>query len=447
MASILGADGRPLATTPQARASGRLSRNILDVQQLLGWLQRPDNIGLDTYEKMVLTDETIAAGLEFITLSAISRLGEYVNEDRPDIQDFVRDNFEGMRGSMALAVGDMLCALWAGFSITEIVLRHEGGRFWLESLDTLEPRSIVLHVVTDGGPGHGQVDMVHQWWGMPWQASIPGSKVIHFANRRLGLKPGNPYGISRLKAAYKHWFLKDAMLAAWGLTMERYGTPLTFIETAGGNATVALSDGTQVSRTDYLDGLIGSLTNASGLVLQPGEKVTLAQAARSVGADFEALQQHCNKQMLRSLLVPILLLDNTDVGSYALGQKHFDLFLQGLEHLLLQVTEVLLEQLIRPLVEINFGPQASWGEFLTAPLQPEDLKMWSAIFLDLVNIGALFPGRRDDLNTVRSKFDLDPIEKDELPLLVPAPALPADVAPTPGDTEMRRALLSGLNLG
>ena len=42
----------------------RIGRNILDVHQLMGWLQRPDNIGLETYERMVQTDETIAAGLE-----------------------------------------------------------------------------------------------------------------------------------------------------------------------------------------------------------------------------------------------------------------------------------------------------------------------------------------------------------------------------------------------
>ena len=101
---------------------------------------------------MVQTDETIAAGLEFVTLAAISRLGEYVHEDRPDIQDFIRENFESMQGSLPMAVGDILCAMWAGFSITEVVLREEGGWFWLDSLDTLEPRSVCLHVVADGGP-------------------------------------------------------------------------------------------------------------------------------------------------------------------------------------------------------------------------------------------------------------------------------------------------------
>jgi hypothetical protein len=68
MSVILGADGRPMQRS-RIQPGVRSGRNILDVHQLMGWLQRPDNIGLETYERMVQTDETIAAGLEFVTLA------------------------------------------------------------------------------------------------------------------------------------------------------------------------------------------------------------------------------------------------------------------------------------------------------------------------------------------------------------------------------------------
>jgi hypothetical protein len=428
----------------------RVGRNILNIHQLMGWLQWPDNIGLETYERMVQTDETIAAGLEFVTLAAVSRLGEYVNEDRPDIQEFIRENFETMQGSLSEAVGNMLAALWAGFTVTEIVLREGGGWFWLEALETLEPSSVRLHVVDDGGPRHGQVDKVYQWWGTAWQVEIPGEKVIHFCNRRLGVRAGNPYGTSRLKSVYKWWALKDPMIAAWGLTMQRYGTPFTFIETAGnGNDQILMPDGAVVSRADYLTELIDSMGTGTGMVLSPGEKVTLAQLSRSVGDDFRALQDYCNRVMLRGILVPILLLDNTDVGSYALGQKHFDLFLLGLQHLLLQVTEVLLEQLIRLLIELNFGPQEAWGYFQTAPLEPEDLRIWSDIYANLANTGFVSAEYLPDRNAVRDLFGHDPIE--EGTPWPPVSAQPAGMPlmPLPGfsGTQMRQALMAELDLG
>jgi hypothetical protein len=419
MSVILGADGRPMQRS-RIQPGQRIGRNILDVQQLLGWFQRPDNIGLETYERMVQTDETIAAGLEFVTLAAVSRLGEYVNEDRPDIQEFIRENFETMQGSLSEAVGNMLAALWAGFTVTEIVLREGGGWFWLEALETLEPSSVRLHVVDDGGPRHGQVDKVYQWWGTAWQVEIPGEKVIHFCNRRLGVRAGNPYGTSRLKSVYKWWALK-----------------------------ILMPDGAVVSRADYLTELIDSMGTGTGMVLSPGEKVTLAQLSRSVGDDFRALQDYCNRVMLRGILVPILLLDNTDVGSYALGQKHFDLFLLGLQHLLLQVTEVLLEQLIRPLIELNFGPQDNWGYFQTAPLEPEDLRIWSDIYANLANTGFVSAEYLPDRNAVRDLFGLDPIE--EGTPWPPVSAQPAGMPlmPLPGfsGTQMRQALMAELDLG
>ena len=447
MSVILGADGRPLQRS-RIQPGVRSGRNILDVHQLMGWLQRPDNIGLETYERMVQTDETIAAGLEFVTLAAVSRLGEYVNEDRPDIQEFIRENFETMQGSLSEAVGNMLAALWAGFTVTEIVLREKGGWFWLEALETLEPSSVRLHVVDDGGPRHGQVDKVYQWWGTAWQTDMPGEKVVHFCNRRLGIRPGNPYGTSRLKSVYKWWCLKDPMIAAWGLTMQRYGTPFTFIESAAnGSNTVTLPDGTTASRADYLTELINSMGTGTGMVLSPGEKVTLPQLSRSVGDDFRALQDYCNRVMLRGILVPILLLDNTDVGSYALGQRHFDMFLMGLKHLLLQATEALLEQLIRPLIELNFGPQDNWGYFQTAPLEPEDLKLWSEVFAGLANVGFVRPSTRPIGTPCARSSGLTPSRRERL--WPPVSAQPAGMLmPSwlPG-TQMRQALMAELDLG
>lgn len=175
--------------------------------------------------------------------------------------------------------------------------------------------------------------------------------------------------------------------------------------------------------------------------------MTLAQISRSVGSDFEAVENHCNRVMLRGILVPILLLDNTDVGSYALGQRHFDMFLMGLKHLLLQATEALLEQLIRPLIELNFGPQDAWGYFQTAPLEPEDLKLWSDIFTGLANVGFVSAEHPPDRNAVREKFGLDPIE--EGTPWPPTSALPAAAAPLPdlSGTQMRQALMANLDLG
>ena len=62
-------------------------------------------------------------------------------------------------------------------------------------------------------------------------------------------------------------------------------------------------------------------------------------------------------------MIPSLLFDNGDTGSYSLGQEHYKLFDVSLEALLSLLTEALLEQLVRPLIEWNFGTMDYYGEF------------------------------------------------------------------------------------
>ena len=129
MPTLLGPDGRALRRPQQ-----RMARNHIEhVHQWSGTLLRPDQIGLDTYEKMVDTDETIGAAIDFLALSVCAKLGEYTHPKRK-FQKFIRECFGRMRGSLAMAVEEMLAAMWAGFSGTEICLKSEGGQWMLDQL-------------------------------------------------------------------------------------------------------------------------------------------------------------------------------------------------------------------------------------------------------------------------------------------------------------------------
>lgn len=42
----------------------------------------PDNIPVEMYERMLDTDETVFSGIEFLTMSALARLGQYTQTDQ-----------------------------------------------------------------------------------------------------------------------------------------------------------------------------------------------------------------------------------------------------------------------------------------------------------------------------------------------------------------------------
>lgn len=414
---ILDPQGRPIRSRQRPQPGLKLSRNILEhLHQVAGVLTRNDRVTLKTYETMVDTDETIQAGLEFVALSTVAQLGDFEHPDKK-IQGFVRSNFEDMRSSLSLKCGEILSSLWAGFSTTEMILRAEGSQIRLHALDTLNPRTVALTVNTDpGNLDYGALETVWQWKWSGWESKIPASKCLHYAHRA---RFGDPYGRSRLRAAYKTWFLKDAMLAAWGTTLDRYGAPFTTITTKDLDAPQDFPDGRTGSRGEYLLALIDDLRANSGLVLEEGEQVVIDRPGTRIGEDFEGVLEYCDRRMLRALMIPPLMLEGEKGGSYALGGKQFALMVLFLDYVRRELVEVLTEQLCRPLIGWNYGPQETYGTFALPQTQAEDMKTLAEGFRSLMESGWISPLIQADLDLVRERVGFPKLTEAQAAVLFP----------------------------
>lgn len=113
--------------------------------------RHPDSALLTDFERMVDTDETVAAGIDFMITCVLNKLDKYVNEKQPDIQQFVNDNFEGMKGNLTTACRDILTAIWAGYSGSEIIWKSEGGKIVLDRITTYHPRTVMFNVERETG--------------------------------------------------------------------------------------------------------------------------------------------------------------------------------------------------------------------------------------------------------------------------------------------------------
>lgn len=417
--TLLGPDGRPLERPVQ-----KMGRNYLDaVHQWSKVLSNPEDVDLGTYERMVDTDETIGAGLDFLTLSVCAKLGEYSHPDER-FQTFIRENFEGMRDTLAMAVSEILTAMWAGFSVTEIVLRSEGSRWMLDQLATLNPQTVAFGLdLEEGSPTYGDIHHIWQWRWTQWEVDLNPGQCLHYAHRS---RFGNPYGKSRLKRAYAPWYIKTNLLPSWGRALDRYGSPLTVGKTPNMHQQLMSPYGglDEQTRGEHMLARLQELIAGACMVLEEGESVEFEGLGQALGDSHEKAQNHLNKMELRALGLPSLIFDNTDVGSYSLGEKHYDVFIQNLEFLLLEVSEVLLEQLVRRLLWWNFGWTGELGEFAQPSLQPEDQAALVQGFVQLTSAGYMSPELQADLNHVREKVGLEPVEA--MPYTAPAaPALPA----------------------
>ena len=402
------------ADTPEIKAMGHIvdpfSSGFDNV------LNNPDAITLDTYSRMYETDETVASAVDFTILATLSRLGEYSHKD-PKIQEFVRNNFESMRGSFVPLCSEILSAVWAGFSVTEKIWRLDGGKIWLDTLQPLYPSTIEFELETEEGKKYPKntVRAIHQYRNQVGAVEIPPEKAIHYVcNRRFG----NPYGQSRLRPTYKNWFLKDKALKYLGIALERYGMPLTVGKVS--NASTSVRVGTSLkSVIDYMNEILDNIQAKTSLTITNDMDIDVKQPFRYVGGDFKDCITHCNIMIYRSLLMPSLVTDQGDTGSYALGQKHFDLFVLMLDFLLNDLDEALIEQVVRQIISYNFSGVDDFGSFEKGKFQAEDQKMLSDVFLSMTNGGYLSPSRIDDLNAVRERLGFSKVEEAEInPLLI-----------------------------
>lgn len=402
--------------------------------QWLNYIQNPDLIGLDTYELMLQTDETLASGVEFISMAALAKLGDYSHPDAV-IQRFVRRAIERMEGSWTEAVAEILTALWAGFSVTEIIWRFEAGEVVLDHLQTLHPASVTFDIHREGSRKN-RLKTAYQWLHQGQQVEIPIEKAIIYSHRK---RFGNPYGQSRFRSAYKSWFYKDVIMKSWGIAMERYGSPHAVAQVANPSGVVNVA-GVEYTVMDYMTRALEGLSAKGSMAVDGSTEVKLFQAARSVGNDFEGFVAYCNKMMYRALGLPSLIADHGGgTGSYSLGQKHFDLFVLMLEQLLDDLIEQLVEQLVRRLVDYNFGQQDDYGTFLVEDFQTDDLKLVSEVLKNLAETGVIDVSHPDDLNEMRERVGFPARNEEEISL--PAPEQPdLEQQPAPEEGMMSNSL-------
>jgi hypothetical protein len=441
------------------------------VPQLYGSLSRfvanPSTVSVETYKRMIDTDETIGSGIDFLNLALIARFGDFKHPNL-QVQKLVRRALDQMEGSWHENLDEMMSSEWAGFSLTEIVwtFKHNFDgvpAFVPEKLVTYPTLTIVFavdrhgSVLPDGifqyqrfhntffnnyvyGVGSGDIDgfrpdLFASQGDYPYPirisadltyltVKIPKDKVIHLRSSSTG-KFGNPYGRSILRRAYKNWVLKDAFLKMWLVAADRKGTPLV-VGYAAPNDTVNQQnqmgqpgqqdmESSQLMRADQaLARTMKTIHNSSFIVL-PGKKgeeyeIEAIQVQGDMNIFKDAIE-YFNKALMRAMLVPPLMLGGGDgVGSYALAQENKKVFNNIIDGKLKPLKQAILTQFISKLIAYNF-PRHIWekdgyGDFVLEEYDPEVMEKLANIYSSLTTAGYMGPDDQKDMDHVREKMGM-----------------------------------------
>jgi phage gp29-like protein len=249
-----------------------------------------------------------------------------------------------------------------GWSIQESVYEPDGDHIWLRSVRAKNPAHFGLDL-----NAFGRIESLTLRLPGETAVLLPRDKFVIFQHRQTY---GNAKGTSDLDAAHKHWAAKQTLLGAWRLHLERFAMPTVLAKFARGLP------------AEEQSALMGSLDNLHKVtsMLYPDEiELTTLGGTREPSTGFmEALDFH-NREIARAILGQTLTTDEgRRVGSLAMGKVHLQVLLLQLEALRKDLADrVMTEQVIRPLVELNFGPGApprfvfeptSVGAFVTGEL-------------------------------------------------------------------------------
>jgi phage gp29-like protein len=335
--------------------------------------------------------------------------------------DLVYDNlFGGMTHTFDDFLRDALLALFYGFTIFEKVFEERDDYIVWRKFAPRHPQTIerFLFDETGGLAGVRQVGFDPQ--GRFRQVDIPIEKLLVFIWRR---ELGNPYGVSVLRAAYKHWFLKDLAYKLQAIALERWAVGIPV-----GKVPAGTSEQDKQTFLQMLEAMRGH--ERAAMVLPEDYSVELigAEAGQRANQAFVEAIQHHDTMIVKAVLAQFLNLGMGDVGSWALSRDHSQLFLMGLNSVAQWFADHINRYAIPQLCRLNFGedftdfPELTFAD-LRLVLQREVL---AEAISKLVQTGILTPDRSLQ-EWVRDVFDLPPLpEEQPEEVELPAPETATD---------------------
>ncbi len=317
----------------------------------------PGNVGVAAKKRMRL-DPQIALGLAAIKAPVmnVTRDGAWWLEGGSE--DIRRLVTELVRPLIRPLFGSCLNAVEFGHQAHEKVweLRAvDGARFYTyRKLKDLEPGTFELYA-----DEHGRYAGLRQpHMDEPVQ---PGKTFVMTLNKEWG----DLYGRGRLDAAYEPWYWSSIIYLFANRYFERKADPVMKAHAPSEVRPNALT-GADEHTLDSLNDTLASL-RSSGSIALPDERDEHGNHRWDVeyllddqrGEMFRAYIEHLDAKKLRALFVPERsLTQDGSVGSHAAARQYADTFLLMEAGLLQDIVGQVNAHVIRPLVEVNFGPAA-----------------------------------------------------------------------------------------
>ena len=360
----------------------------------------------DVYEQMELFEEMEEKDTHLFSQLQTRKLAvtgldwevQAFSDDELDkqIAEFINDQLKGIENLDDIFI-DILDAIGKGISVMEIEwgIDKDGSNI-IEDIEYVHPKKLIWNSQTD--------EMMICTREFPSGICLPENKfVVHKYKAKSG--HASRGGILRVVAwmyLFKNYDVKD-----WVAFCEVFGMPLRL-----GKYSAASSED---DKKALIDAIYSLGTDAAGIV-PDSTMIEFIESNKTSSVEiYELLARYCDEQISKAVLGQTLSSDSGG-GSYAQGKVHNEV-----RHDLTQADAKALavtvrRDIIRPLVEYNFGADVDIPFFRFDCEEAEDLKEKAEILKVLVDMGVRVPE-----SYIYKKFNI-PEPEDGEAILQPKPA-------------------------
>jgi hypothetical protein len=352
-----------------------------------------ESSAIDTYDEMRKTDATVAATLKALKLPILAartsiKPADEEDEKQIEIAEFISMNlFEHMEGGWANFLREALGFKDFGFYYFEKVYEVKDGKILLKKLAARQPSAHARWSMTTT-PGIAGITQQlptltpeeYRDGTLHMNPEIPRSKLVLFTNNREG---ENWAGVSSLRSAYIHWFFKNKLYRLDGIKHER-GAGILNIGMPDGSSDADKSAAKELGENFKI--------NESSYIVRPSSEWTVELMTGGISdqtAGLMASVQHHDREIAKNVLAQFIDLGAGDSGSFALSKDQSGFFLLGLKATANYMSGVINEELIKELVDLNFGKQEAYPKLVFSKIGQIDFKEQAEVLEKLVNIGAV----------------------------------------------------------
>jgi phage gp29-like protein len=342
----------------------------------------------ELFEEMEEKDAHLASVLQTRKLAVAGLDWEVVavseeEEDRK-VAELVREALAGIE-NFDDAVVDLLDAIGKGFSVSEIMWELAEGRIWPKEIKWRHQKKFTfLAPLLDkgGAPKTGVVDfprLITDAQPVYGEDLTPNKFIVHRYRSRSGMASRG--GVLR-PCAYMYLF-KNYTVKDWVIFNERFAMPMRVGK---------FSASTSEADRKVLRNAVFNLGSDAAAVISDSTVIELLeQSGRSEsGGLYERLCEFCDRSVSKAVLGQTLTSEQAQ-GTYATAKVHQTVRQDLLEADAKALAKTIQMQLVRPLVEYNFGPGKGLPAFRFHYREGEDLKVLAETFNVLASLGMEIP--------------------------------------------------------